>query len=367
MKKVLILANSVVGLHNFRYELIEKLISLNFDVYFSVPEEPHHALVQRLTDLGATSICTVMDRRGMRPVKEIRLYRSYVRIIKETKPDIILTYTIKPNIYGTIASSKFSKPVIMNVTGLGSAINSSKLKSVFLALYKKACSQASTVFFQNKSNLNYFLENKIIDRTKVRLIPGSGVNVTKYSPSPKKINDGITRFLFIGRLMYDKGIEEFIEAANIITEQFPKVIFQVLGPLEEEKYRNVFNQKTQSSFQYLGVSEDVRAEISNADCVVNPSHHEGMSNVLLESAAMGKPLIATRIPGCEEIIDDGKNGYLYEATSAKDLIRKLKLFISTSDIEREKMGNYSREKVSKEFNRDIIVSEYISEIDNLTD
>ncbi len=365
MKRVLILANNSVGLYNFRIELIEKLIEQDYEVYFAVPQSKKDGKVKLIINSGAKYIQTNMNRRGTNPLEDIKLIYEYKKIIKKTNPDVILTYTIKPNIYGTYAASKYGKPVIMNITGIGSAFTNPKLKYIVSTLYKQACKKAHLIFFQNESNYSLFISRKIASSNKSKIIPGSGVNIGKFRPMKKTKEDDIIRFLFIGRIMREKGIEEYLQVAEKITNKFTNVEFQILGRFEEEKYKDVILNNKNPRIKYLGVSEDVRNEIREVDCIVNPSYHEGMSNVLLEGAAMGKPLIASNIPGCKEIIDEGYNGYLFEVKSVESMEEKIIKFIELDDKIKEYMGGNSRKKVEKEFDRNIVINEYIKAINNI--
>lgn len=358
MKKILILINSVDGLYSFRFELIEELKNQGYNVYFCVPQNEKNEKVVSIKNIGAKYIQTPIDRRGVNPFKDLSLVKQYDEIIQNIQPDIILTYTIKPNIYGNYIANKYNVPVIMNITGIGTSLVSSKLKQLIKYLYKYAGSKSKVVFFQNISNQEFFISNKLVDREKTKLIPGSGVNINKFHPMEKEIEENMIKFLFIGRLMKEKGIEEYLAAANEINKKYNNIEFQIVGSFEEEKYQNLFNENV----KYLGISSDVREQIKKADCIVNPSYHEGMSNVLLEGAAMGKPLLASNIPGCKEIIDYGKNGFLFESQSASALKEAIIKFIKLSEKEREEMGSNSRKKVEKEFERQIVVDTYIKEI-----
>jgi len=365
MKKILILANNSVGLYNFRFELIEELIRQGNKVYFSLPESLEDTKVQLLIEAGAKHIQTHINRRGINPIEDLKLIIEYKKIIKRINPDIILTYTIKPNIYGTYAASTLNKPVIMNITGIGTSLTNSKLKYIVTNLYKYSCSKAKMVFFQNSSNHSLFISNKMVDTNKTKVIPGSGVNTTRFTPSNKSQKDNKIKFLFIGRLMKEKGIEEYLEVAKKVSEKYFNIEFQILGPFEEEKYRTNIDTYNNEKIVYLGTSKDVRTEIRQADCIVNPSYHEGMSNVLLEGAAMGKPLIASNIPGCKEIIEDRQNGYLFEVKSLSSLEDKIIQFIELSNEERQVMGKKSRQKVELEFARNIVINGYMNAINNI--
>lgn len=365
MKKILILANKATGLYNFRFELIQRLTEEKYKVYFALPETEDDKRIKLISETGASYIHTPMNRRGINPLEEVKLINIYKHVIKKIEPDVILTYTIKPNVYGTYVANKYNIPVIMNITGLGTSLNTGKFKSIIKNMYKYACNKSKLVFFQNQENYNFFTSNNLIDTKKTKIIPGSGVNIDKFKPMQKTKSDNKIRFLFIGRLMKDKGIEEYLEAAAKITKRYPNIEFQILGDFEEKKYKNIVENSTNFQILYLGTSSDVRREIREVDCIVNPSYHEGMSNVLLEGAAMGKPLIASNIPGCKEIIDDGKNGFLFNVQSASDLENKIIKFLELNEEQRLEMEKQSRNKVKKEFDRNIVVNEYIKAIETI--
>ena len=365
-KRILIIANHSDWLYNLRFELIQSLIANNYDVIFSVPQSENDPKVHLMVEVGAEHIQTNLNSRGTNPFEDLMVIRHYRKLLSIVDPDIVLTYTIKPNIYGTYVASKMGKPVLVNLTGVGSSFFGNKLGYLVRKMYKRACDRATIVFFQNKGNLDFFTESNMVDPNKVRLIPGSGVNLDKFQPM-KKTNkdDGITRFLYIGRIMKDKGIQEYLEAANRITKQYPHTEFQILGSYEEEQYREIIENNPR--VKYLGRSNDVREQIRRVDCIVHPSYHEGMSNVLLEGAAMGKPLIASNIPGCKEIVDDGLNGYLFKPKSVDSMVEKLKLFLQLNDDERLEMGLASRRKVEKEFDRNLVVEAYLQVISEISD
>jgi len=361
--KILILSNSAEGLYDFRFELIQRILNEGNEVFLSLPDPEDSEKVRLLKDSGAEYIQTQINRRGMHLSEDLKLIIKYNNIIKDVRPDLVLTYTIKPNIYGSIVAEKYKIPVIMNITGLGSTLQNSRIKKLIMMLYRYACRKVNFVFFQNYSNRHFFIANKIVRENKTKLVPGSGVNIRKFVPRQKSNSDGIIKFLFIGRIMKEKGIEEFLEAADKVTGIYENVEFLILGYFEEPKYSYLEKATKNQRIKYIGSSDDVREVIKDVDCIINPSYHEGMSNVLLEGAAMGKPLIASNIPGCKEIIDDGKNGYLFEVKSSKSLEEKIIRFIGLSQEEREKMGQASREKVENEFDREIVIDEYMKAID----
>ncbi len=359
------LANDAGGLYNFRFELINELINQNYQVYFAVPQSIENNKVKLIIESGARYIRTNINRRGTNPIEELKLIKKYKKIITEVNPDIILTYTVKPNIYGSYVANKFNKPVIMNITGIGSSLAIGKLKSLVKNMYRYACRKARIVFFQNQSNYIFFIENNMITEAKTKLIPGSGVNIEKFKPMEKTKEDDIIRFLFIGRIMKEKGIEEYLQVAESLIKKYSNIEFQILGSFEEDRYKDIIYDNKNEKIKYLGRSDDVRNEIREVDCIVNPSYHEGMSNVLLEGAAMGKPLIASNIPGCKEIIEEGYNGYLFEVKSVESMEEKLIQFIELDEESKEIMGKNSRRKVEKEFDRNIVINEYMKVIKDI--
>jgi glycosyltransferase involved in cell wall biosynthesis len=365
LKRILILANNAGGLYNFRIELVCELIKQNYGVYFAVPQPQEHNKVQQILATGAKYIHTPMNRRGTNPLEDLKLVGQYKKIMKSVDPDLVLTYTIKPNIYGTFVANKFNKPVVMNITGIGSSLAAGKLKHIIKRMYKYVCRRARVVFFQNRGNHGFFVENGIVNKNISRLIPGSGVNIDKFTPLAKTRVDDVIRYLYIGRIMKEKGIEEYLEAAAKVTDRYPQTEFQILGSFEEEQYKRLVLYNENKKINYLGRSEDVRKEIREVDCIVHPSYHEGMSNVLLEGAAMGKPLLASNIPGCKEIIKEGYNGFLFNKGSVQDLKEKLLTFINLDHQTRLDMGKNSRKKVVKEFDRNIVIKAYLDEINNI--
>lgn len=359
MKKILILANNDVGLYNFRKELIEKLIKENYELYISLPDGEKISL---LKDLGCNFVETNVDRRGMNPLNDIKLLLNYFKIIKKIKPDIVLTYTIKPNIYGGIACRLKKVPYLVNITGLGTAIESKGILSkILLKLYKFALKRAKCVFFQNEANKDLFIKCKIV-KDNYKLIPGSGVNLIENSFTEYPKND-VIKFLFIGRVMKTKGIEEFLETAKIIKEKYKNTEFIILGGYDQEIYREKINEYVNKDIvKYEGFQKDVRKYILESNCIILPSYNEGMANVLLEAASTGRPIIASNINGCKEAINEGINGYLVEAKSVNSLVEKIEKFINLSYDEQREMGTKGREKVEKEFDRNIVIKAYMEEI-----
>lgn len=361
-KKVLILVNHDIVIYNFRKELVERLLSDGHKVTIS---SPYGERIDELISMGCTYNEVKIDRHGTNPVNELKLLRYYKKIMKKIKPDVVLTYTIKPNIYGGLAAKRYGIPYIANITGLGTAVEKkSIIQNVTVALYKLAFSKIQTVFFQNTENMNFFKEKKIVpDRHK--LIPGSGVNlehfqILDYPP------EGTTEFVFISRIMKEKGIEQYIEAAKFITKKYPNTKFHVCGFCEEDYQETLEELQKQGVLTYHGMVRDVRNILKETHCTVHPTYYpEGLSNVLLESSACGRPIITTNRSGCREVVDVGINGYLVKQKDSDDLINKIETLLSFSYEKRKQMGLLGREKVEKEYSRSIVVEKYLEEIEKI--
>jgi galacturonosyltransferase len=273
-----------------------------------------------------------------------------------------LTYTIKPNIYGGFACRIFNIPHIANITGLGTAIeNGGLLQKFLLMLYKSGLKKAACVFFQNESNKKYFEKNNIV-MTKVVLLPGSGVNLTQHSFEEYPDDSDGVRFLYIGRIMKDKGINELLEAIVIVKKAYPNVHFDIVGPCEEDYEIKLLEMDSQGLLSYYGEQESVHGFLKNAHALINPSYHEGMSNVLLEAAATGRPVLASNIPGCRETFEEAVSGFGFEAKSAESIKNTIIKFIELPYKRKKNMGLAARGKMEKEFDRTIVVDAYMQEI-----
>ena len=360
----LVLTNNIGGLHSFRKEVMAAIINNGFDVYISEPDDDER--VHYFEEIGCRVIKTSFNRRGMNPLSDLWLMIQYRKIIRQIRPKVVLTYTIKPNIYGGMACRMTHTPQLANVTGLGDAVeNGGWLQRLTISLYKIGLKKAHTVFFQNKSNRNYCIQNGIADERSV-ILPGSGVNLEHHILQDYPIDDGKIRFLYIGRLLKDKGIEEFFETARVIHDKYPNTEFQILGSVEGP-YQTLLNELTNAGYvNHLGTTSDVRPYIGAVQCTIMPSYHEGMSNVNLESAANGRPVITTDVPGCRETVEDGKTGYLVKAKNAASLIEAVEKFISLPYEQKKLMGQAGRKKVELEFDREIVVRAYLNEIESIT-
>lgn len=357
MKKILILANNDVGLYKFRKELIQELLKEN-EVYISLPDG---MLVDLLKKMGCRFINTNIDRRGINPLKDLKLINEYRKIFKKIKPDLIITYTIKPNIYGGILARVKNINYVENITGLGSVFQKDNLlKKIIIFLYRFALKKVKVVFFENQGNQNIFIKERIVKKEKTYLLNGAGVNLDEYQFSKYPTINKKIRFLFIGRIMKEKGINELLYAATKIKKEFDNVEFDIVGPMEDD-YKNVIEQyTTQRIINYYGYQEDVKPYIERCHCFILPSYHEGMANTLLEAAAMGRPLITSNIHGCKEAIDN--NGYLCSVKNGEDLYLNIKKFIQLDTQKKENFGLNSRRRVEAFFDKEKVVEETLKQL-----
>lgn len=360
--RVLVLTNNIGGLHSFRKEVMKAIIDTGYEVYISEPDDDER--VKYFEDIGCNIIKTDFNRRGMNPLADLKLMLTYRKLIKHLKPKAVLTYTIKPNVYGGMACRLTGTPQIANVTGLGDAVeNGGWLQKLTVTLYKIGIGKAKRVFFQNQANRDFCLSLGIAN-DKSTLLPGSGVNLQhhKYQDYP---DDGIIKFLFIARLLKDKGTDEFFEMARAIKNNYPNTEFQILGWVEGNYQQQLDDFVAKGIVVHLGTTSDVRPYLAKVHCTIMPSYHEGMSNVNLESAANGRPVITTNVPGCRETVDDGLCGFLVDAKNSQSLIAGVKKFLDLTYDQKKQMGINGRKKVEKEFDRQIIIREYLNAIENV--
>ncbi len=359
---VLILANADSGLYRFRQELLRELIARGHTVTASLPDGPY---VGRIESLGCRVVDTPLDRRGTNPVRELGLLFRYRKIVRDARPDAVLTYTVKPNIYGGLACRFMRVPYLANVTGLGASIEKGGLlRKITLFLYRAALKKASCVFFQNSENLDVLRRAKVIGRQKTRLIPGSGVNTDDYALLDYPSGDAV-RFLFLGRVMAEKGIGEFLDAAESFHSETegPTAEFHIVGGCEERWERRLMELQARGVIVWHGQTEDVRVFHAASHCTIHPSYWEGMSNVVLESASCGRPVITTDIPGCREIVNDGVTGFLVEKQNSAALIGAVRRFLALDGAVKRRMGLAGREKVCREFDRRLVTGAYVEELD----
>ena len=358
---VLILANSSSGLYQFRKELLESLLKKGHQVYFCVPKGD---FVADLQQMGGLFIDTEISRHGTNPITDLNLLAKYLKIIRSVKPGIIFTYTIKPNIYGGIASLLCGVPYVSNITGLGTAVeNEGVLQKITLALYKIGLCKSQKVFFQNQANQNFMLMHKVV-KGAYSLLPGSGVNLKRFTPLPYPADDCGIHFVFIGRIMREKGIDQYLDAAEVIKQKYPLSKFHICGYCEKEYQGRLEELVARNLVIWHGEVRDIREILKNVHCTIHPSFYpEGISNVLLESSACARPIITTNRSGCREVVEDGVNGFVVKQRNSEDLIQKIEKFLALSHEQKMQMGLAGRCKVEREFDRKNVVDAYFKELE----
>ena len=353
-KKIVILANQSGGLYAFRKDLIKALCE-KATVTAIVPHNDRWAELNSITD---KTIELPIDRRGMNPLRDLSLFKSYKKLLRDLHPDLVITYTIKPNIYGGIACRLAKIPYAVNITGLGSAIeNGGFLKKFVLALYRPALKKAKVVFFENSGNRDTLVAAGVVPDGKDVVLNGAGINLDDYPYQPYPETEPI-KFLFVGRVMREKGVDELFEAAKRMKAKFGnKVEFHIVGSFEES-YKPIMDELEKAgTVRYHGYQTDVRKFYRMAHCVVLPSYHEGMSNVLLEAAASGRPIITTDVPGCREAVVDGESGVLCEARDADSLFAAMERFAMMENEMRAEMGQRGRMVMGERFEKSVVVRE----------
>ena len=365
--RILVLSNYANGLYLFRKELIEQFMDDGHDVFISVPPDEN---CDKLRRLGWNLYETELSRHGMNPLKDIKLYKAYKKLIRQLKADVVLTYTIKPNIYGSMAARACRIPYICNITGLGKAIeNGGIVSKVLIVMYRVAMKKAKKVFFQNEKNMAT-LQEKGVAVHNAALLPGSGVNLTQHPFREYPSEDDGIRFLAVLRVMRDKGIGEYLEAARHISGKHQNVHFELVGEYEEderEKYEPLIQSLEQEGhLKYYGHIDNVDEVMAKSHVIVHPSYHEGMSNVILEACACGRPVLASNISGCKEGVDEGKSGFLFEPCSTEALEKEIEHMLTLTEKDRENMGKAARTLVEQKFDRRSIILTYIEELKDIT-
>lgn len=364
-KRILILGNSYLVVFKFRGELIQELIKQNYDVWVCFPNGPFGEGQKTSDEYGCHFIETNIDRRGKNPLKDFSLMKEYRRIFKAVCPDFVLAYTVKPDVYGGIVCNQMHIPFIPNITGLGKGlVEGGLVQKITIHLYKKAVKKARCVFFQNQNDKMFFDTHKIRYQKGI-VLPGSGVNLQKFVPLEYPDDSEPVRFIYVARVMKAKGIEQFFDAARVLKAKYPNTEYHICGYCEED-YKDILAEKEKAGeVIYHGLVDDVRDYERFCHCVVLPTFHpEGISNVLLEGAACARPLITTDRPGCRETVNNCITGFLVKERDSEDLIRKMEDFINLSNEHRRQMGLAGRRKIEKEFDRNLVVDNYLSEINS---
>ena len=352
--KSLILANFDVGLYQFRRELISSLLKEN-EVVISLP---YGELVRPLEEMGCRFVDTPMDRRGINPISDIGLLCRYYRLMRREKPDLVISYTIKPNIYGGMVCRMLGIPFAANITGLGTAFqNDGMLRWLVSAMYRTALKKAKVVFFENRDNMQTLLEEKIVSPDRCKVLNGAGVNLEHYPYAEYPGDEAPVRFLFMGRVMAEKGVNELFEAMEKLRQEGYDCTLDVLGLMEETYDERLRTAQEQGLLTYHGHQKDVRPFVERAHCFVLPSWHEGMANTNLECAAMGRPLITSNIPGCREAVLEDVSGLLCEPQNADSLYKAMKRFLMLDSVARGAMGLAGRRHMEQTFDKKKVVAE----------
>ena len=357
--KVLIIANSSSGLYQFRKDLIKELVKKGNKVQIITPND---GFISELESLGGNLNIFNINRRGKNIISELKLMIRYNKFIAKYKPKKVITYTIKPNVYCGLITRFLGTDFYPNITGLGTAFQEDNLfKKFIIFIYRISFKKADKVFFENKSNRELFIKEGISDDKNSICLNGAGVNLDEFKFSALPPFETVN-FIFIGRIMKEKGINELFEAIKIIKAKYKKTRFIILGGLEENYEEYIDNMKNEDLLEYYGEVKDVRTYIKCSHCILLPSYHEGMSNALLEGAAMGRPLITSNIPGCKEAVRNNKSGFLHRVKDSKDLANKIEKFILLSNEEKIAFGKESRKIVEEKFDKKKVIDKTIENI-----
>jgi len=367
-KHIAIVLNTSWNVYNFRLNLLKKLQENGYKITVISPKDEYSI---KLKNEGFNYIDLKMNNDSTNIFRELKLIFHLFKVYKKVNPDIILQYTIKPNIYGTLVATLLNIPVINNISGLGTIFLKEKIIYKFARLlYRLILRFPKKVFFQNKYDHERFLNQKLVRLENSETIPGSGIDINRFHPIVSNESKSEFYFLMIARLIKDKGLIEYIEAIKIVKKFYPSAKFQLIGSLYIGNPTAITKSELNSwinegLIEYLGVTDNIEKVISKVDCVVLPSYREGLSRVLLEAASMEKPIITTDVPGCKDVVDDGINGYLCKVRNSEDLSKKMMIMLSLSVDKRKKMGEKSREKIIAEFNEDILINKYLITIKNI--
>lgn len=352
VKKILILANSSGGLYDFRNDFVLGLLK-DYEVYVSIPDE---VKTKELAEEGCKIIKTPINRRGVNPVEDFKLFLAYRKLMKEIKPDLVATYTIKPNIYGGMAAQSRKLPYIETITGLGGAFDRKGLfLKLIVTLYRIGMKKAECIFFQNRENRQIFRDFGIEGKSEC-LVNGSGVDLIRHTFEPYPMDEKC-QFLFVGRVMKERGIVEFLEAAKKLHSE--NVEFAILGYCDEDYQQQLDDLETQGVITQLGFHTEVHPYLKAASAIVIASFHEGMSNALIEASATGRPVIASRISGCKEAFEEGITGFGFTPGKSEELIAAMEQFLSLPVKERARMGQEARAKMEREFDRREVTTSYL--------
>lgn len=368
MEKIIITANTGWYLYNFRRNTITSLVKNGYQVYAIAPKDEY---TERLISLGCRFENIEMRRFSKNPFLELMVIYRYLLLYKKINPQVVLNFTPKSNIYSSISGGLLKIKIINNISGLGRIFVKDDYTAKFVKmLYRFSQKFASTVFFQNRDDMELFLRHKIVRSSQVDVVPGSGVDLDHFVHSPAA-NDGVIRFILVARLLKEKGVMDFIHAANMIKAEYTNTEFLLLGPVEQQKTDSITLEQLNSwevkgVIKYLGVTDDVPGILKNVDCVVLPSYYrEGVPKSLIEAAAMGKPIITTKNIGCRDTIDDDISGYYCEIKNPQSLYEKMKMIIMDGHDKRIEMGLAGRTRAEKLFSEKIVINKYLDAISRI--
>lgn len=362
MKHILLVGNTAWSMYNFRVGLITELLKTGYYVTVVAPSDNNFD--KRIIELGANFIDIQIEAKGTNPITDLRLIQKFKRIFKEKKPDFIFFYTIKPNIYGCLAARAIGIPHIAVTTGLGyTFLNNNIVARIARILYKKAFKSAVEVWFLNDEDFKSFLQYNLISKSKGSILNGEGINLERFQASNNQTD--IVSFILVARMLWDKGVGEFVEAARILKTQYPATKFKLLGFMGIDNPSAISEQQMrlwqdEGIVEYLGSTNDVRPYLHSASCIVLPSYREGVPITLLEAAAMCKPIVTTDSVGCRNTVNDGITGYLCETKNAQALANAMEKIILMSPEQRQKMGEAGRKKITEEFDEKLILSHYLT-------
>lgn len=370
-KHIVISINTSWNIYNFRADLIRALQAGGYRVTALAPKD---AYSDRLRDLGCDYVPIEMDNKGTSPLRDLQLLLAYRRRLRKLRADAFLSFTPKPNIWGALAAQSLGIPTVQNISGLGTAfLQKGALQRLVILLYRLALRRAGVVFFQNKDDRALFEDLDILASGRARLLPGSGIDLNRFSQPPARPFDGDrARFLLVARLIADKGVREFVDAARRVRQSYPEAWFGLLGFLDVAN-RSAMSRAEVDAWQaeglidYLGETDDVRPHLATADCVVLPSYREGTPRSLLEAAAMGRPLIATDVPGCREVVAPGRNGYLVEVRDADALAQAMVQFCALSPEAYQDLADGSRRLAVETFDMQIVHQAYLDALAEMLD
>lgn len=369
MAKIAIVVNTSWNIYNFRLPLLERLSKLGHEILVIAPEDKYtHKIPYTFHHISIKS-------RSVNPFNDFLIFLKFLKIFQATKPDILLLYTIKPNIYANLAASILKIKTISNITGLGTVfVKPGPIAIVAKSLYKMALKIPVKVFFQNNEDMNVFIQERLVPPHIVDRVPGSGVDLERfayYGKSDVQPRGNKFSFLFLSRMLWEKGIGEYVQAAKLLLQQNENVEFKLLGFLDSDNPDSITKEELNGltqviGIEYIGTSDKVEEIINMADCVVLPSYYkEGVPRSLLEAAALAKPLITTDVTGCRDVVEDGVNGFICHPRDSQSLFEKMKKMVELDKAEREQMGINGRKKIVREFDHNMVIEKYVQTIEAL--